>query len=77
MSGKPEVVYLIEETSVPTLNDMVSALLLHNSFCDNLLRLLGSEMHDEGVRRKVLAHGIRHLKRIGVNATRYLNTQKK
>jgi len=72
VGGKPKVIYLLEEESVPTREDALSILNLHNSFCDNLLRLLENPMNDERVRRKVLAHGIRHLKGIGISVTRHL-----
>ena len=59
------------------LEDSLPILQYHTLLCDNLLRLLEREMHNESVRRKVLAHGIRHLRRIGKTFTEKVFLQDK
>jgi len=59
------------------LEHSLPILQYHTILCDNLLRLLDSEMANESVRRKVLAHGIRHLRRIGVTFSENLFRQDK
>ena len=59
------------------LKDSLPILQYHTLLCDNLLRLLDREMHNEEVRRKVLAHGLRHLRRIGKTFTENLFPQDK
>lgn len=60
-----------------TLEHSLPILQYHTILCDNLLRLLETEMNDERVRLKVLAHGIRHLRRIGVTFSEKLFRQDK
>ena len=69
VTGKPEQT---REHLEGRLEDSLPILQYHTLLCDNLLRLLEREMHNEGVRRKVLAHGLRHLRRIGVTFTENL-----